>query len=312
MATKTLQSKVFKTTGSSPNYPYNNNGLYYGGLQGVDQSTSNSVQDFIKTAGDGKIELPANLQDRLAARYQAFDFQKPDYNPNIQSVADLPDNIKDAMFERNRQSIGRTAESQRIKGTEQFQRMGRRGGSGLTAVLRDANKNEMEQVGNATTQAMTDEGNRRFEEAKTMRGLNLEDERFRLGLDDMLQTRRAAEAEKVYQSEYGRQQDQINTVMNQAAFNSGERANQASRQQAAIQQGSNYLGQGTAYRLNTQQLNNKKPVNPNIVGTGTGPVNQQPQQYQTNYNSYSPSNMYGGKAPLTPNYNNQNPYGAQQ
>ncbi len=154
----------------------------------------------------------------------------------------------------------------------------------------------MEQTANAALQGMTDEANRRFEEAKTMRNLNLEDARFRLGLDDMLQTRNAAEAEKVYQSEYGRQQDQINTMMNQASFKSGERANQASRQQAGIQQGMNYMGQGSAYRQNVQQLNNKKPVNTNIVGTGTQQITNQPAPTTNPTGGYNP---YGPWAPKT-------------
>src|SRR5262249_27055270 len=128
---------------------------------------------------------------------------------------------------------------------------------------------------------------RNYEEAKALRGLNIDDARFRAGLQDTLQTRQAAEAEKVYQSDYGRQQDIINTIMNQAAFNSGERANQASRTQAGIQQGLNYLGQAAAYRQNVQQLNNKKPVDQSIVGV---PSSSYAVNAPTNYTkfAYSP------------------------
>lgn len=240
--------------------------LPYNQMGAVDSATAGALQNFMSSAGAGTVELPPDLQNMLTARYKAFNFQAPKYNVNIESVADLPDHIKQAMMQRTLGGITRTSEGQRQQAKDMMLRIGRGNSGGLAAALRDINRGEMEQGGNASIQSMIDEANRRFEEAKTVRGLNIDDARFRAGLDDMLQTRRAAEAEKVYQSEYGRQQDLINTIMNQAAFRSGERANQASRQQAAIQQGLNYTGQAGAYRQNLQQLQNKKGLDPNIVG----------------------------------------------
>ena len=88
-------------------------------------------------------------------------------------------------------------------------------------------------------------------------------------------------------------------------------------EQAGIQQGLNYMGQGAAYRQNTQQLNNKKPVNTNIIGTGTGNVNQPTYQPPANnYNYFQPTQLTPKPAYSTgyqPYYNpNQKTYGAQQ
>lgn len=254
--------------------------LPYGQMGAVDRATAAAVQDFIRSAGTGNIELPPNLQNMLTARYRAFNFTAPKYNVKIDSVADLPDHIKEAMMQRTLGGITRTSEGQRQQAKDAMLRIGRGNSGGLAAALREINRAEMEAAGNASIQSMTDEAGRRYEESKTVRGLNIDDARFRAGLEDMLQTRRAAEAEKVYQSDYGRQQDMINTIMNQAAFRSGERANQASRQQAAVQQGMNYLGQAGAYRQNIQQLQNKKELDPNIVGVGG-------TQAQPTYKSYS-------------------------
>jgi hypothetical protein len=232
----------------------------------IDAQTAGALQNFIATSKDGTVQLPANLQNMLSARYRAYNFKEPTYNAKIESVGDLPEGIKEALIARAMRNVNRTGEGQRQQAKDAMLRIGRGNSGGMAASLRDINKAEMEAAGNVSTTNMTDEANRNFEEAKNLRGLNIEDARFRANLEDMLQTRRAAENEKVYQSEYGRQQDQINTIMNQAAFNSGERANLASRQQAGVQQGLNYLGQAAAYRQNVQQLDSKKKVDPSIVG----------------------------------------------
>lgn len=254
----------------------------------VDAATSNALQSFIANSREGTVQLPPDLQNMLTARYKAYNFKTPTYNPNIQSVADLPDNIKDALIARAMRSVNSTAEGQRQQAKDAMLRISRGDSGGMAAALRDINKAEMEQAGNVATTNMTDEANRAFEEAKTMRGLNIDDARFRAGLEDTQQTRQAAEAEKEYQSEYGREQDIINTIMNQAAFKSGEQANQASRQQAGIQQGMNYLGQAAAYRQNVQQLKNKGDVDTNIVGVPSNSY-QTPNTPAPTYNKFQPT-----------------------
>lgn len=323
-----------------------NTPLPYTGMSSMDAAVQNAIAQFQNSAGQGTVQLP-DLSRYLTATYKPYAFKQPayestDYNPfaysmpdyspeqyqetqfttpdmtaanDIQSVADIPKNILDAIYENSRQRVGRTADTQRHQAQNQFGTMGAGGRNLMLAAIRDINRGQFEQEGQLATQAMTDDANRNYEEAKTVRGLRLgreetlanmalarqqaqaqenqvgykfgddaaryqaglaqwlqsqqageadksfqygrDENRYQTGLADTLQTRLAAEQEKAYQANYARQQDIVNTKMNQAQFQSAERANEASRQQASIQQALNYMNQAGNYRLNAAQLQQK-------------------------------------------------------
>ena len=294
--------------------------LAYGGMGSLDPKVSQNIANFMATAKQGTIQLP-DLSKLLTATYKPYNFTTPNYQKgdyqettfstpemtapeDIQSVADLPQGVLDAIYEQSRKKVGRSGDTQRHQAQNTFGGMGAGGRNLLLAAIRDINKSQFEQEGDLTTQGMIADANRRFEEEKNVRGLKLSQEqqiaaqlaqreqaqaaenqagykadvdenRFQTGLADTLQTRKAAEAEKAYQASYGRQQDVVNTKMNQAQFQSAERANEASRSQAAIQQALNYMNQGGNYRLNVAQLQqkgekDKTPIDFNTVAGAAG------------------------------------------
>ncbi len=313
MATKTLTYP--KTTAGTTA------GMPYAGMGTIDRTLLNSLGSFMASSGEGTVHLP-DLSKSLTARYNPYNFTMPEYQKgdyqetiystpdmtaadDIESVADLPPGVMQAIFEQSRSRVGRAADTQRRQAQNQFGTMGAGGRNLLLAAIRDINRNQFEQEGDLTTQSMIQDAQRNYEEAKNLRGLRLgreetlanmllqregaqagenqagyrfgvEENRFQTGLADTLQTRQAAEQEKKYQADYGRQQDVVNTQMNQAQFQSAERANEASRQQAAIQQALNYMNQGGNYRLNTAQLQQKgeKDDTPLDWGTVAGGVGQ--------------------------------------
>jgi hypothetical protein len=317
----TITKPVNQITGTGANInPPGSLGLPYGQMGALDALTSGAIGNFLGSAPGGAVNLP-DLTQYLTATYNPYGFKQPDYTPeeyqafqfkdptmtkaeDIKSVADIPPEILNAIWERTTGNIGRTAESQRQDIADKLRMEGGGTGNLLVAALRDINNGEQSQIGEAAIQKMIEDENRNYEEAKNLRALRLgreetlagqqfgqeqaqagqnqasyqagrDEARYMAGLKDTLQTRKAAEAEKAYNAKYGQQQDIVNTKMNQAQFQSAERANQASREQAAIQQGLNYLNQGGNFRINTAQLsktenkgNNQIPYD--ILGTAQG------------------------------------------
>lgn len=247
----------------------------YGNIGSVDNASDNAVLSFLNNtfANQKQTVDPTAAKSLANINYKPYDFKNNQASyaygnggsKSIQSVADLPEDMKKLIMDRALSGIGSTAEGQRLKAKDDFLRMGGRS-SGYASALRDINSSEMKQAGDTATQSLIDEANRRYQEAQNVRQMDIANEQYKTGLADTAITRDAAEQEKAYQAKYGQAQDLINNAFNTAAFNSGEVANQASREQAGVTQAMNYLGQGSTYGLNLQQLANKKPSNSDIVG----------------------------------------------
>ena len=289
--------------------------MLYGGLGQVDTDAVSAMEDYLAFAKKKGPQLPNNLENYLKSTYSPYDFQTPDYKEtafasgyagaapdltaaeDITAIDDLPEGVKEAIYETGRQRVGRVATGQREDIADRILRSGGRGGMG--GSLRDINRAEMEQSGELAVQSAIADAMRKYQEAGNVRGLRLgreetlaqmlEDqarymadqnlttqqlqageEKYKTGLADTTATRAAAEAEKKYSYDYGKDQDIINTIMNQAQYGQGQRQDESSNRQAAIQAKLNYLNQGGVYRLNAAQLENKSDQDYAILAGGLG------------------------------------------
>src|SRR3990167_3305009 len=327
----------------------------YSGLGDIDRKAQEAIKEYLATAGAGGGDLPNNLEKLLTARYSPWSFPTaPAYKETkfaggyapaaygsttfseAKSVADLPENIREAMFQRGAQRIGREKTGQIEDVIDRLTRSGR--GEGLKyAALRDINRAAMEQTGSLAEEQNISEAGRRYQEAQNVRGLNLQrelnqaaenlkaagfsedqaryladqrlqeqqlqagEEKYKTGLEDITETRRAAENEKQFLYQKAGEQDRINTIMGQAQFQEGKRQAGASREQAAINEALNYLGQGGSYRLGQAQLGKEGQRDifnigsqvGQAAGTGVGfsTLTQQPVQAYQTYQPYQPQNV---------------------